>query len=318
MSHNPRTKGGTARAGRREKAATVGTRRPTVDELLTQAEKRLEARDVEFPDASAIWLLAHAMGESDPDLLEERGDERVDAGIAKRFWELIARREEHEPFQYIVGVADFREALMEVEHGVFLPRLQSERMCDEIEAWGAERESPADGWRIADLGAGCGALGVSLALGPLAPTRVWSVDVSPRALALIRRNARRHGVEDRVRAVAGDWLSMVRPEPVLDVITAVPPYLNPGDEQYLSEESLRWEPLETFFGDPSGDRLLAMLVDEAAPRLRPGGLLALQLDAEQVPALEGYVNGDPDHPLTIEWILHDEEGDEDAILAVKS
>ena len=98
----------------------------------------------------------------------------------------------------------------------------------------------------------------------------------------MRRNARRHGVEDRVFPVAGDWLSMVREEAVLDIVAAVPPYLNPGDEQYLTEESLRWEPLETFFGDPSGDSLLVRIVDEAALRLRPGGLLALQLDAEQV------------------------------------
>jgi hypothetical protein len=36
-----------------------------------------------------------------------------------------------------------------------------------------------------------------------------------------------------------------------------------------------------------------------------------------VPAIEAYVNEDPTHPLTVEWILQDEDGDEDAILAVK-
>ena len=291
---------------------------PTIGALLAEAEARLEALEVEFPDASALWLLAHAMGESDPDALEERPEEPVDAAVAERFWRLVDRRSEHEPFQYIVGLVDFRGALMEVEHGVFVPRFQSERMCDEIESWAAEREVPRGGWRIADLGAGCGAVGISLALGPLAPARVLAVDISPKALALTGRNARRHGVSDSVRAVAGDWLTMLRPEPHLDIITAVPPYLNPGDERYLSVESLRWEPLETFIGQPSGDRLLAMLFDEAAPRLRQGGLLAIQLDAEQIPFLEAYVNGDPDHPLTIEWILQDEDGDEDALLAVRS
>ncbi|HUP00213.1 MAG TPA: HemK/PrmC family methyltransferase [Gemmatimonadota bacterium] len=291
---------------------------PTIGTLLAEAEARLTALDVEFPDASALWLLAHAIGESDPDRLEEHGEDAVDALAAERFWQLVDRRAEHEPFQYIVGLTDFRGAMMEVEQGVFLPRLQSERMCDEIEAWAKDREPPRDGWRIADLGAGCGALGISLALGAIAPAWIVAVDISPRALALIARNACRHGVADRVRPVAGDWLSMLRPQPILDIITSVPPYLNPGDERYLSEESLRWEPLETFFGQPSGDRLLAMLVDEAACRLRPGGLLALQLDADQIPLLEAYVNGDAGHPLTIEWILQDEDGDEDAVLAVRS
>lgn len=291
--------------------------RPTVGELLEQAERRLEAKKVEFPDASAVWLLAHALGVEDPDDLDGRAAVPVGRAEEARFWKLVGRRESHEPFQYIVGVADFRDALMEVTHGVFLPRLQSERMCDEIEEWARDRAAPEDGWRIADLGTGCGAIAVSLAMGELQPARVWAVDISAAALALARRNARRHGVAERVGVLAGDWLESFRRVPCLDIVVAVPPYLNPEDEQWISEESLRWEPLETFIGHPSGSEILIRLLDEAAPRLRPGGLVALQLDADQVPAIEAYVNEDPGHPLTVEWILQDEDGDEDAILAIK-
>ncbi|MGH7542943.1 MAG: hypothetical protein ACREK7_03305, partial [Gemmatimonadota bacterium] len=114
---------------------TTEVGRRTVEELLEQGERRLEAKKVEFPDASAVWLLAHALGVEDPDDLDERAAEPVGRAAEARFWKLVARRESHEPFQYIVGLADFRDALMEVTHGVFLPRLQSERMCDEIEEW---------------------------------------------------------------------------------------------------------------------------------------------------------------------------------------
>ena len=291
----------------------------TIGSLLDEAERRLEAKEVEFPDASALWLLAAAIEDlNDPDALTERREEPVAPSAEKRFRELLARRETHEPYQYIVGVTDFREKLMEIEHGVFVPRLQSERMCDEIEEWAAKRRRPRGGWRIADLGAGSGAIAVSLAIGPLAPRRVWAVDVSLQALELVRRNARRHGVEGRVVPLAGDWLEWSRPEPLFDMVVAVPPYLNPGDEIYLSEESLRWEPMETFFGEPSGDDLLRQLTDAAARRLRPGGLFACQLDAEQIEMIEEHVNGNPDHPLTIEWILADEDDDEDAILAVRT
>jgi release factor glutamine methyltransferase len=144
------------------------------------------------------------------------------------------------------------------------------------------------------------------------------VDVSPQALSLVQRNARRHGVEDLVIPLAGDWLEWSRPGSVFDMVIAVPPYLNPGDEIYLSEESVRWEPMETFFGEPSGDALLRQLADSAGRRLRRGGLFACQIDSDQVDMLEEHVNGDPDHPLTIAWILADEDGDEDAILAVRT
>jgi release factor glutamine methyltransferase len=291
----------------------------TIGELLDEAERRLEAKEVEYPDASALWLMAAALEDlNDPDALTDRREEPVVAATEKRFRELLARRESHEPYQYIVGAVDFRNKLMEIEHGVFVPRSQSERMCDEIEEWAAGRKRPRGGWRIADLGAGTGAIAVSLAAGPLAPRRVWAVDLSRQALELVRRNARRHGVEQRVVPLAGDWMEWCRPAALFDIVVAVPPYLNPGDEIYLSEESVRWEPMETFFGEPSGDELLRQLADTAGRRLRRGGLFACQIDSEQVEMLEEHVNGNPDHPLTIEWILADEDDDEDAVLAVRT
>lgn len=290
----------------------------TVGRLLADAERRLAARDVEFPDASALWLLAHVLGAlDDPDALETAPGRVVAPSEIARFEALLERRLAHEPFQYIVGVADFRDRLMEVEPGVFLPRSQSERLCDEIEEWAAGRPALEGGWRIADLGTGCGAMAVSLALGPMAPARVLAVDLAPRAARLAGRNARRHGVADRVRPLVGDWLGMIRPDPVLDVVCAVPPYLNPGDEEYLSEETLRWEPLETFIGQPSGDDQLRRIVDEATARLAPGGLLACQIEGGQAEWVEAWVNGDPDHPLTIEWVLYDEDDEAEAFLAVR-
>ena len=300
------------RAARRPKRKPV-----TIGTLLDEAERKLEAKEVEYPDASALWLLADVLDcLEDPDSLAERRDETVGAAAEKRFRKHLARRLKHEPYQYIVGVTDFRDVLMEIEHGVFVPRLQSERMCDEIEEWAEGRKRPRGGWRIADLGAGSGALAVSLALGPLKPRRVWAVDVSDQALELVRRNALRHGVEDRVVPLAGDWLEWTRPKPLFDIIVAVPPYLNPGDEIYLTEESVRWEPMETFFGEPSGDELLRQLADAAALRLCPGGLFACQLDSEQIEMIDDYINGNPEHPLTLEWVLADDEDDEDGILAV--
>jgi hypothetical protein len=34
--------------------------------------------------------------------------------------------------------------------------------------------------------------------------------------------------------------------------------------------------------------------------------------------IDEHVNGNPEHPLTIEWVLADEDDDEDGILAVRT
>lgn len=296
----------------------AGVAATTVGEALVEAERRLEEREVEFPDASALWLMAKVLDAlEDPDALEEVPDRVVPPEAAARFWALVERREAHEPYGYLVGACDFRGRLMDVEHGVFLPRLQSERMCDELEAWVVDLGRSTRGCRIADLGTGCGAIAVSLATGPLEPSFVAAVDLSVGSLEVTRRNAARHGVDGVVRPVAGDWLSWTRPEPLFDVITAVPPYLNPGDEKWLTEESLEWEPMSSFFGEPSGDETLIRVIDAVAARLASGGLFACQIDVDQAPMVEAYVNDDPDHPLSIEWILQDEDEQAEAILAVK-
>lgn len=290
----------------------------TTGELMADAERRFEAADVEFPDTSALWLMAKVLDAlEDPDRLEEDPGRVVPPEAAAAFEALVRRRLDHEPFAYLAGACDFRGRLMEIGHGVFLPRLQSERMCDELEAWARDLGRPAPGCRIADLGTGCGAIAVSLAAGPLEPGLVAAVDLSRPALELAGRNATRHGVADVVRPVAGDWLSWSRPGPVFDVVTVVPPYLNPGDEVWLSEESRTWEPMASFFGSPSGDETLIRVIDAAASRLVEGGLFACQLDADQVAMVEAYVNDDPDHPLSIDWILHDEDDEPEAILATK-
>ena len=65
----------------------------TVGSLLDEAERLLEERKVEFPDASALWLLAAVLDAlDDPDALVKRRKERVDADAERRFRELLARR----------------------------------------------------------------------------------------------------------------------------------------------------------------------------------------------------------------------------------
>src|SRR5688500_13522085 len=110
---------------------------------------------------------------------------------------------------------------------------------------------------------------------------------------------------------------MMAEGPSLDMVTVVPWYLNPGDKPLPHGESPTWEARAAFIGVPSGDDILKRLMDDVGRRLSKGGLLVIQMDADQAPWVEDWVNDDPDHPLTVEWILMDEEGEPDAILAVR-
>jgi HemK-like putative methylase len=116
-------------------------------------------------------------------------------------------------------------------------------------------------------------------------------DISTEALATARINVERHGVSDRVRLVHSDLLDGVTGQ--FDVIAVNPPYVRELDRPGLQPEVGGFEPHVALFGGASGLDMIARLVREAPPHLRPGGSLLFEFgygqeeDVEQLIAAEG-------------------------------
>jgi release factor glutamine methyltransferase len=115
---------------------------------------------------------------------------------------------------------------------VFVPRPATEMLVQRALEWIGDEPK-----RVADVGAGSGVIGVTLAVRKPA-IEVWATDVSPEAVELTRRNAKRLGVADRVHVFEGDLLEPV-PVPV-DIVVANLPYLPDSlhDPRYDEEPAL--------------------------------------------------------------------------------
>jgi release factor glutamine methyltransferase len=80
-----------------------------------------------------------------------------------------------------------------------------------------------------------------------------------------------------------DAIDAARP----DLVVANLPYLDPGDVAALELDVLRWEPAGALFAGPGGlDRFGELFA--AAPRLRPGAVLLLEIGADQAGAIEAF------------------------------
>jgi release factor glutamine methyltransferase len=113
--------------------------------------------------------------------------------------------------------------------------------------------------RVLDLCSGSGALAIRAAR----RAEVTAVDVSRRAVATIRLNARLNGV--RVRAVRGDLLDAVHGER-FDAIVSNPPYVPaPSDELPSRGPQRAWD------AGRDGRALLDRICDRVPEHLRPGG-----------------------------------------------
>lgn len=125
----------------------------------------------------------------------------------------------------------------------------------------AREHGLTEGARVLDVFTGSGALAISAALDGAAD--VTAIDVSRRAVATVKINARLNGVD--VRALRGDMFAPVDGEQ-FDLVLANPPYI-PGASDELPDRGLAraWE------GGTDGRLVVDRFCTEVARVLKPGG-----------------------------------------------
>ncbi len=239
--------------------------------LLRGAKSELAESDISEVDAE--HLLAHVLGLSRMDLhnsvLVETTLEAVsdDESIEAQFFSLLDRRINHEPLQYLTGLAAFRYLELEVGPGVLVPRPESELLVDAVLTHIKNLPAPVS---VIDLGAGSGAL--ALAIATEAPdTRVIAVENSPEAVFWLKRNV--SVIAHNVRVVEGD-VADVLPGIKCDVVIANPPYI--PDAQILPRDVAGFEPHSALFGGPTGMELPRVFIAAAARLLKSDGVLVIE------------------------------------------
>ena len=95
-----------------------------VRNALQNAVAALHKAKVPEAQASAEWLLAHALGESDRNSVTRAIATKgvLDTEQQAQFSALIARRLQREPVQYIVGKWAFHDVELELEPPTLIPR----------------------------------------------------------------------------------------------------------------------------------------------------------------------------------------------------
>ena len=250
----------------------------TLREALHRAAAALAAAGSDEAALEAELLLAHALG-TDRTHLYQRLSDDLPPDAAAAFEALLRRRLAHEPTAYIVGHREFFGLEFEVAPAAIIPRPETETLVELVLAFVSERGLAAP--RIADVGVGCGAIAVSLAVS-LPRAEILAVDVSPDALALARRNAERHGVAGRIDFREGDLLAPLQGSSRrVDVIAANLPYVRSADFEASPPEIRGHEPRLGLDGGRDGLRLIDRLLRDAPAYLKPGGALFAEIGEEQ-------------------------------------
>lgn len=190
---------------------------------------------------------------------------------------LVVRRRQREPVAYLVGHREFYRREFDVNAAVLIPRPDTEVLIERALALLATDAEAA----VLDLCTGSGAIAVTLAA-ERKNVRVTATDLSGDALEVAARNARKHGVSERVELRQGDLFAALTAGARYDLIVANPPYVCSQELPDLAPE-LRHEPELALTAGVDGLDVLRCLCAESADWLKPGAALLFEVGAGQAP-----------------------------------
>lgn len=155
------------------------------------------------------------------------------------------RVEDGEPFQYVLGYANFIDLLFEVNKNVLIPRQETEELVIHtkryIEKYLKDRELD-----IADVCTGSGAIGISLKK-YFPKANVTLTDISKEALEVAKYNSEKLGF--KVDILEGDMLSPLIEKGIkLDVLVCNPPYIE--NIKTIDEQVWKYEPHQALLASP--------------------------------------------------------------------
>jgi release factor glutamine methyltransferase len=245
-------------------------------ELTRKAAAVLAERGITNARLEAELLLAGLLGMKRLDLYLQH-DRPVDERELARFRALIRRRLKHEPLQYILGTAAFRQLELHVDARVLIPRPETEVLVGAVLQWHARRA--VKGIAL-DIGTGSGAIALSLAReGDF--EHVVATDISADALDVARANAAAAGLTERVTFREGSLFEAVSGDAVFAAIVSNPPYVAESERASLAAEVRDYEPAVALFAGARGLDVIERIVRAAPQHLEPGGLLALEIGISQ-------------------------------------
>lgn len=249
---------------------------------LRRAEKRYAETGAAMgqiatePRDEALYLILRTLGlplESGPEVLAREVSAADDARLAEVF---RRRLDEHVPAAYLTGEAWLGGLRFHVDPRVLIPRSYFvEILPEQVDPW-----LPGPVARVADLCTGSGCLAILLAK-HFPKAKVDAIDLSPGALEVAARNVRAHRLQQRVRLVKSNLLRSV-PAGRYDIILTNPPYEPTAHVDQLPAE-FRQEPRLALDGGADGLDLIRTLVRQAATRLRPHGILMIEVGGGREP-----------------------------------
>jgi release factor glutamine methyltransferase len=215
----------------------------------------------------------------------------------------------NEPVEYILGKAEFRDNIFNVDRSVLIPRVETEEIID-IAIDYLESKSLMDQAsliRFCDIATGSGAIGVSFAKELERKNVEYSgylSDISDEALEVARTNTASLLEDDRnIEILKSDLFDSYPKDIKFNIIFANLPYIPTSRLDSLDSSVKDYEPLLALDGGVDGLDLIRRIVPAAKDFMETNGLLILEVDDTHTEDMIPEFNMDNSSQPDVEVVL---------------
>lgn len=241
----------------------------TFRKALEYGKKKLnEAGILEAKNDS--WLLLATACHIDHTFYYVHMDEDLEEEQWSAFENLIRKRAERIPLQYITGEQEFMGILFHVNSNVLIPRQDTETLVEEA------LKIVRPGMKVLDLCTGSGCILISI-LKNVTGVEGFGYDISKQALLVAKENAREIGVPATFER--SDLFDNVTDS--FDVIVSNPPYIKTADLATLMPEVAQFEPVGALDGMEDGLHFYRKIIAESIDYLNENGYLLFEIGCDQ-------------------------------------
>lgn len=259
----------------------------TVKDVLQWTANYFREHGIQSPQLNAEMIMGNVLGCRRIDLYLNY-DKPLTNNEREKIRQLVKKRVEHLPIQYLLGETEFYGYRFFVYKDVFIPRPETETLVDSIITY--IKGSSKNSWQVLDIGTGTGIIPIAISLHfqdtPVSISCL-AVDNSEQSLKNARKNIEYHHI-DGIELRKSNLFENV--EGKFDLIVSNPPYIPTDEISSLEREVRDYEPRDVLDGGKDGLLYYNHILKDAHAHLSPRGRVFLEISPTLYEGLEKLGN----------------------------
>ena len=187
------------------------------------------------------------------------------------------------PQEYVTGQATFMGLTLFCTQDTLIPREETELLARVALEYIHNRQEMNETLIIIDMGTGSGNICVALAINS-DHTRILASDLSPGAIEVAKKNARKYKIEDRISFFCGDLFTPFQGKKFqekIDMVVCNPPYIPTGSLSKMDPAIIEFEPIQALDAGIYGIDFFRRLINDALGVLKSKGILVFEIGEGQ-------------------------------------